>query len=362
VRAAGLALLTALVVTGGAGAQSRVLGGSDVASGALPFVVAVYWQTPSSSYICTGTVIAPDAVLTADHCAFDPDTGQAVPASAFTVYAKTTNLNPLDPGAEKRSVTAVHTYTSLSGSFQGDVAVPTLSAPTTAPSVQLATLGDTALYTEGVPVVIAGWGVTTPNGPTSARLEQGSEAFNATWDCADVLKGYVAALDLCASAPTYRSATCNGDSGGPLLASGPSGWVEIGVISRTQATGCGTGLDFYARVSTLQPWIASVEAGTTPAAAASPPLNAPAAVAIRRTRQGLLVTYSEVVADPATLLSSFSVYVKDASGRIVRSVRQTYSHRVSFTPPRPGTYRAAVTANYTTGMSTGMVSAPFKVS
>jgi hypothetical protein len=185
--------------------------------------------------------------------------------------------------------------------------------------------------------------------------------LKATWDCADQIQGFVAAVDLCAESPDFHTATCNGDSGGPMLASTPSGMVEVGVISRSQGTDCGTGLDFYARVSTLQPWIASVAAGAAPAQIASPPLKPPAAVDIRRTKRGLLVTFSDVAADPATLLESFSVYLKDKSGRIVRRDDQTYSHSVTFTLPRPGTYRATVTADYTTGKSTGTVSPPFRI-
>jgi secreted trypsin-like serine protease len=362
VRSAPLAILLALVVAGSADARSRVLGGSDVAQGALPFMAAVFWQTATQSYICTGTVIAPDAVLTADHCAFDPETKQPVPASAYTVFTKTTSIDTLDPGAERRAVTSVHTFATLAdASFHGDVAVLTLSSPTTAPPVQLATPTDVALYAENSPVTIAGWGVTALKGSPSTRLEEGTEALKATWDCANQIRGFVAAVDLCAESPDLHTATCNGDSGGPLLASTPSGMVEVGVISRSQGTDCGTGLDFYARVSTLQPWIASVAAGASPAQIASPPLKPPAAVDIRRTKRGLLVTFSDVAADPATLLSSFSVYLKDKSGRIIRRNNQTYSHSVTFPLPRPGTYRATVTADYTTGKSTGTVSPPFRV-
>jgi secreted trypsin-like serine protease len=358
--AVAFALLTASLFVGGAGALPRVLGGSNVAPGALPFVVAVTYQTSNSSYLCTGTVIAPNAVLTANHCGYDEDTSQQVPASAYTIYTKTTRLDTPDPGAEQKSVASVHTFAPLDQSATGDVAVLMLSTPTTVPPVRLATAADNSLYAEKASAVVAGWGASSYGDPYGKQLVQGDEALKATWECTRN-RSFVPAVALCAAPPGTRGSLCNGDSGGPLLASTASGWVEIGVTSETGGLFCGTGNDYFARVATLQPWIASEIAGTTPPKLAPPPLQAPVKVTLRRTRKSLVVTFPNPAADPATLLEAFSIYVKDASGRIVRSRRDTYLRSVTFTLPPSGTYRAAVTANYTAGKSAATVSPPVTI-
>ena len=58
---------------------------------------------------------------------------------------------------------------------------------------------------------------------------------------------------MCAiDAPTYADGTCNGDSGGPLLAQRADGtWIEIG-ITNSGAADCSTGVpNFFARADAL---------------------------------------------------------------------------------------------------------------
>src|SRR3954451_3994674 len=78
------ATAAALALT--AAPSMAIVGGSDAAQGEYPSVAEV---TIAQSFLCTGTLIAPDWVLTAGHCG--SITGDAVatpagwPAAAFDV-------------------------------------------------------------------------------------------------------------------------------------------------------------------------------------------------------------------------------------------------------------------------------------
>ena len=78
-RIARIVLVAAAAVSRGASADAQVVGGTPVAPGTWPDAVAVIGATGT----CSGTLVAPDVVLTAGHCA-DIDPQRIV---AGTVYA-----------------------------------------------------------------------------------------------------------------------------------------------------------------------------------------------------------------------------------------------------------------------------------
>jgi hypothetical protein len=78
-----IAAMCAAPVTASAGPllKKRIVGGTTAPAGTFPWLAFVYMDTPESWGICTGTVVAPNVVLTAAHCAIDENTSQVLPAS-----------------------------------------------------------------------------------------------------------------------------------------------------------------------------------------------------------------------------------------------------------------------------------------
>ena len=91
--AAGLAVICAAVALPGmAAARSRakahaaIVGGGPAAPGSYPWAAWIDDNDgPGMDYNCTGTVVAPNLVLTAAHCAEDPPSGTIDKVANFTV-------------------------------------------------------------------------------------------------------------------------------------------------------------------------------------------------------------------------------------------------------------------------------------
>lgn len=273
--------------------QAAIVGGLGATRGSWPWVAYIQAQTgPRSGIACTGTVVAPNVVLSAAHCAEDTSTGIPYPPSAYAVHTGSVDL--LDPtSGQVLAVSRVIIYpfynrTTHSG---GDAALLVLNEPTAAPAIPLATAADSSLFSPGTPGYIAGWGQTyggDPNPPT--QLQTAVTSVQSPTLCAQGLAVITGASfdpgsEICAiDPPSYAVGTCHGDSGGPMLARRADGsWVQIGITSWGES-GCSTSIpDVFTRVPAVSAWVSSWVAALHPPAlpppAPSPPAPSPPAPA-----------------------------------------------------------------------------------
>ena len=221
-------LALGLVLAAPAGAVS---GGKKASPADVPFIVSL----PNG---CTGTLIAPDRVLTAGHCLdnFSPinfrvhiapahNPGWTDGGLATRGFAVEPRFKESFPFAHRSPQNAIAQY---------DVGIILLEQPVTGVTpVKLGTSADDKVGTSGS---LFGYGLhtSTPR-DFSTALRTGDLSVISASKCAQAYPKAIIASELCTQdlkskrAPLVQA--CPGDSGGPTLVSTPDGPVEIGITS-----------------------------------------------------------------------------------------------------------------------------------
>jgi secreted trypsin-like serine protease len=205
--------------------EAYVIGGAITADGEFPGVGALMYDFGGEvAQGCTGTLIAPTAVLTAAHCV-DPElTGPGTPG--FSLALDTTNGNT---GTVTGLVAYKHESFSLDGEpIDGlaeffDIGVVILSQPiTTVEPVKMIRPEESAALIAGLDLAIVGYGRTS----------------NATQDTGIMYDAMTKLISLNATEIQVgmglpQPQNCQGDSGGPALADLGGGRRVVGVVSRS---------------------------------------------------------------------------------------------------------------------------------
>ena len=217
-------------------ARTAIVGGSLATGPAFASLAFIRDVRGEGVGACTGTVVAPNAVLTAGHCAENPLTGVVNPASGYSVLTHSTNLD--SPEVEVSAVTRVIVDPAFDfvRSTAYDAALLVLSIPTSAPAIALLTRASSVKA--GARGVVAGWGLTAYSnvaGPET-RLRRATMILQGSTWCNHHTEEFAAKSEICTiHPPGHKDGTCKGDSGAPLLL----GRAEVGIGSRGSPT-CST--------------------------------------------------------------------------------------------------------------------------
>ncbi len=322
--------------------EKLIIGGQNTSTTKYPGVAAVLDLTSLESFFllddkfeahfCSGTLIAPNWILTSAHCVvrFDPSFSEPtnIPVDPREIIVAL-NLTDLDANeGDFSNVERIIVHENFDGRVDsptvfGDIALMKLATdfpeqPTTGlstvPGVGVGTAG-----LAGTPAIIVGWGADGYNNNTDeattypAILQEAQTTIVSNEDCAEANTGAFDINDthVCAQEPGVD--TCVGDSGGPLLvdqsdlAGGASNLVQVGITSF--GIGCADP-DFpgvYTRISSYVDWIEKNLEETTLFAT------------FGNGRSGGLILTSEIVLyNPhASRLSRGTIVFKDPDGNVL---------------------------------------------
>jgi MYXO-CTERM domain-containing protein len=202
-----------------------VIGGAPTAEGEFPGVGGLMYDFGGDVQLgCTGTLIAPDAVLTAAHCIDADLTGGIVPG--FTLALDTVTATPtFVPG---RAIFAHESFDIEGGAVEGlgtffDVGIVLLQEPITSVApVRMPRPDQAAELIAGLELEIAGYGRTDPQ----------TDEFGVMYDATtELISMNPSEIQVGMGAPQPQN--CNGDSGGPAMADLGDGRRIVGIVSRS---------------------------------------------------------------------------------------------------------------------------------
>ncbi|MFR9731915.1 S1 family peptidase [Saccharopolyspora sp. MS10] len=242
-----LVLAAAPVVSAAAGpvvepadATPAVVGGHD-ATEEYPFMVSLQQD---GQHFCGGSLIKPDWVVTAAHCAKGSD-----PA---LLTARVGSADRTSGGTEA-GITEIVVHPDYRPEEPGgDVALLHLDQKVPEAPISIAAEPGSP----GDATRILGWGYTCDDASCSSlpvQLQELDTELVPDDRCADIEAG----TELCTDSPTEGAQGCNGDSGGPQLAGERGRWELIGATSRDGDTdpACGTGTGIWTDLTAHAAWI-----------------------------------------------------------------------------------------------------------
>ena len=216
----------------------RIIGGSIVQEDKYPFIGILTFK---NALLCACTLIHKKWALSAAHCVNDID--------LYATFAKV-DINKFNQNTVKRHIVRQIVHPGYnSETFTNDICLFELEEPIE--HIRPICISPSDLTFPSSELTVAGWGFTEADQTSSQLLE--SRVLKLQTCPWNIDKN----SSICAGYKSSVSATCFGDSGGPMFFDHPIlGYIQIGIVSFGSAV-CGVKPGVFTRVSHYYDWIMS---------------------------------------------------------------------------------------------------------
>ncbi|XP_071452155.1 brachyurin-like [Hetaerina americana] len=232
--------------------SSRITGGHQAKHGQFPWQALI---SMDSSYVCGGSLISENWVLTAGHCGYQFQNFVII-LGAEDAYDNSEN------GRQTFQTEDVHVHENYDpDTVNNDISLLRLPNQVSFTDyVNFIALPPRSMQSDdlvGDEVTVSGWGKPSDSSPgISQMLNYVSMKVMSNEECANTFGDIITPTKLCTDT-TGGHSSCNGDSGGPLILQGQDGrYVEVGIVSFGASAGCEQGYpDAFTRVTSYLDWI-----------------------------------------------------------------------------------------------------------
>lgn len=253
--------------------SANIVGGTPADQGEWGWQVLVR----PGNYLCGGSLIAEDWVVTAAHCVFNSQE-ELIAAETIHVTVGETYRGTLEGTEQQLDVDAIFAHEAYDHSTNSnDIALLHLVKPVVMNKaiaiISLLTNEQLDLVAPGKLATVTGWGTTKEGGYASSSLMEVTVPIvdNATCNSS---YGIIGDNMLCAGYAEGGKDSCQGDSGGPLVVPDEAGnWYLAGIVSFGYGCARADYYGVYTRVSSLVEWVQgtmTAYASTHPAVVVEP--------------------------------------------------------------------------------------------
>uniref|UniRef100_A0A3Q3MJ84 Mast cell protease 1A-like n=1 Tax=Mastacembelus armatus TaxID=205130 RepID=A0A3Q3MJ84_9TELE len=227
--------------------ESGIVGGKVSKPHSRPYMASLQFQGHHS---CGGILIEKNFVLTAAHC-YNPQD--------MTVVLGAHDISKAEKSQQSIQVAKYHKYPNFTGLYDYDIMLLKLKTNAKLNEyVQPIDLpNDDGKIPANIKCVVAGWGKTGTNKPSSNVLKETTEQLQFSFECRYIWKEYFRSNHMiCTKVIKKAGGLCQGDSGGPLLCNNK----PQGIIAFTEGKDCNNPKypHVFTKIHFFLPWIKKI--------------------------------------------------------------------------------------------------------